>query len=322
MYKWNFSIEDYSLGSIQIHTQNIYGKGGSVYPYLGIPLTLSLRPKELLYKDKQGKDVKYVQHYTLIYLSGELYMRHNSSQIEIAHFQSKPILYCSDRSWDANPTIDIPLDKHRIEFLEEKRKKNIQFRIRFVSLISKHIPVPYNTKEKESIVQEMLTNSFDLDFEVPQSHWVDVILRGLGHGQFKLIEIPIPEELVPDVFQKALAALQKSQEHFVKGNYDEVVAHCRNAIQLIPEILPIELPNNKSPSFNDKIKHFIKQHLSMLSDSKAQSLESMMKSIWKLSSIAHHPSPPGYFNRVDAETTFIISTALIAYVGKLLKKSK
>lgn len=320
MYKWNFSIEDYSLGSIQIHTQNIYGKGAPAYPYLGIPLTLSLKPKELMYKDKQGQDVKYIQHYTLIYLSGELYMRHNSSQIEIAHFQSKPILHCSDRSWDTDFTIDIPLDKYRIEFLEERRKKNIRFRMHFISLISKHMPIPYNKKEKESIVQEMLTNSFDTDFEIPQSHWVDVVLRGLGYGQFKLIEIPIPEKLIPDIYQKALIALQKSQEHFVKGDYDEVVAQCRNAIQLIPEILPLKLSDTKIPSFNEKIKHFLKQHLPILSDSKMQSLEAMIKAIWKLSSIPHHPSPPGYFNRADAETTFIISTALIAYIGKVLKK--
>jgi hypothetical protein len=253
---------------------------------------ISIEPKELVFNDNQGNNIKYLQHYTLIYLSGELYLRCNSSQIEISRFHSKPILHCSDRKWETNLTIDIPLDRYRIEFLEEKRKKNMQFRMHCDSLISKHMPIPYDKKEKESVVQEMVTNSFDINFDIAQSHWVDVVLRGLGYGQFKLIEIPIPEKLIPEVYQKALVSLQKSQEHFVKGDYDEVVAQCRNAVQLIPEILPLDLSNTKTPSFNEKIKHFLKQHLSILSDTKAQSLEAMIKAIWKLSSIPHHPSPP------------------------------
>ena len=136
----------------------------------------------------------------------------------------------------------------------------------------------------------------------------------------KLIEVPIPEKIVPEIFQNALIELDNAQRYFIEGDYDKVAGHCKNAIQLLPESLPLDLKDISRPSFNDKVKKFSEQHLSrVLSKSKRESLGNMMKATWALTSKAHHPSPLKSFNRADAEAIMLITTALLAYVGKLLK---
>lgn len=324
MPKRSFSIEDFSVGSIQIEPQTIYGKGGPVYPHLGIPLTIEIKHKDELHTDDKGKQIKYIRHYSLIYLFGEMYITHGGAQTIIAHFHSKPLLHTSDKLWEARYTIEIPLDMHIIEYIEDVRQKNVHFRIHFEPLIAKHTSIPYDEKEKETLIQGLLTGDFDFNLEIPHSHWIDSILTGLGYGKFKLIEIPIPEKLVPDIFQKALMELQESQNYFVKGDYDEVIAHCRNAIQLIPETCKVDLSGIEKPTFNDKIKGFLTQHLPapFLTNSKRDGFVTITKALWTLTAIPHHPSPPRYFNRTDAEMVMLVTTALVAYIGKLLKKKE
>ena len=53
------------------------------------------------------------------------------------------------------------------------------------------------------------------------------------------------------------------------------------------------------------------------------SIENIIKATWKLGSIPHHPSSSlGYFNRADAEAIMLVTTALLTYVGKLLKQAE
>ncbi len=322
MPKLSFSIENYSLGLISIEPQNIYGKGGIMYPYLGIPLTFDIKSQSVMLTNDKGEETKYIQHYTLVYLSGELYTYHNGQRLETARFQSDPILHCSDRQWEGTYRIEIPLDVHRIDQIEETRRGNIQFQIDFKTLVAKHHLVPADTKDFALFIERLSSDSLSINFEIQQSHWIDVILPGFGYGKYKIIEVPIPEKVIPPIFQKALSELQESQKYFVKGDYDAVVAQCRNVIQLLPDTCPVDLTGIQKPVFSDKIEKFIEQHLSTLADSKAQALKTIMKSLWGLCSIPHHPSPSGYFNRADAEAVLLITTTLLAYVGKLLIKEE
>jgi len=90
--------------------------------------------------------------------------------------------------------------------------------------------------------------------------------------------VPIPEKIVPDTFQKALTELQESQRYFVEGDYDKVVAHCRIAIELIPKSRPIDLSGIEKPNFNITVKKFLKQNLSILTNSKQGFIEKNHKS--------------------------------------------
>ena len=314
MPKGNFSISAWRTESdISLEANRIRGQGGPEYPYLFIPIEFILRPSE----DK-GK----IKAYSLLWIKSSLHVRN----IKIGEGVSESIV---EYSWPhLSPReiyTEIPLDVYRIGKIEEQRQGDIELQLKGSALIAEH---PLVTKaginerqEYRKDVEEFTTGRFDITFSIPQSHWVDKILPGLGYGKVKLIELPIPEKIVPDTFQKALKELQESQRYFVKGDYDKVVAHCRSAVQLIPEALSIDLSGIERPSFSDKVKKFLEEHLSaFLTDSKRKSLETIIKATWKLSSIPHHPSPPGYFNRNDAEAILQITIIILAYVGKLLKQ--
>lgn len=60
MPKKSFNIYNYVLGELRIETQDIRGRGSFIYPYLEIPVYLSLKPLKI-----QGD--KFI-NYTIIYI--------------------------------------------------------------------------------------------------------------------------------------------------------------------------------------------------------------------------------------------------------------
>ena len=316
MPKGDFSIGSWSTRTnISLEVDRISGVGGSEYPQLHIPIEFTLRPKE---------DRGEIKAYSLLWLRSSLHIEN----VKIGEGFSEPIAEYSWSPFNSRQIpIEIPLDHYRIEKIEERRQGDIQFRLSGSALIAEHPPIakagPNERQEYRKDVENFTTGNFNITFTIPQSHWIDKILPGLGYGKVKLIEIPIPEKIVPDTFQKALTELQESQRYFVEGDYDKVVAHCRSAVQLIPEARPIDLSGLDKPSFNDKAKNFLELNLSILTNSKREFIENIIKATWNLSSIPHHPSSSlGYFNRADAEAIMLVTTALLAYVGKLLKQGE
>jgi hypothetical protein len=316
MPKGDFSPGGWSTRSdISLEVDRISGVGGPEYPQLHIPIEFTLIPSE-----KKGK----IKAYSLLWLRSSLHIEN----VKIGEGFPEPI---AEYSWPyLSPrqiSIEIPLDHYRIEKIEERRQGDIHFRLSGSALIAEHPSIakagPNEQQEYKRDVENFTTGNFNITFSIPQSHWIDKILPGLGYGKVKLIEVPIPEKIVPDTFQKALTELQESQRYFVEGDYDKVVAHCRSAVQLIPEARSIDLSGLDKPGFNDKVKKFLEQNLSILTNSKREFIENIIKATWKLSSIPHHPSSSlGYFNRADAEAIMLVTTALLAYVGKLLKQGE
>jgi HEPN domain-containing protein len=313
MPKADFDVDGLSTrGAISFDVDKIYGAGGPEYPCLSIPAEFTLIPGE-----REGK----IKAYSLLWLKSSLYV----GDKKFGEGVSEAI---AEYSWPhlsaRQVAIEIPLDLYRIDKIEERRRGDIQLRLSGSALIAEHPPItqigPNERQEYKKDVEEFTRGRFNISFSIPHSLWVDKILPHLGYGKVKLIEVPIPEKIVPDTFQKALKELQEAQRYFVEGDYDKVVAHCRSAVQLIPESLKTDLSGIEKPSFNDKTKKFLDEFSSFLNDSKREALETIIKATWRLSSVPHHPSPSGYFNRADAEAIYQVTTTLIAYVGKLLKQ--
>ncbi|MFC1716116.1 hypothetical protein ACFL6S_20765 [Candidatus Poribacteria bacterium] len=236
---------------------------------------------------------------------------------------SQPVVeYSWPRVRSCRIMIEIPLDFYRLKRIEERRQDNIRFKLSGRALVAEHpSSVPNEQQERRRDVEGFTTAQFEIYFDIPQSRWIGEILPALGYGRFELIEVPIPEEIVPETFHKALQELRKSQRYFIQGDYDKAVAHCRNVVDLIPRTY---LPDNKRP-FGPKIQEFLGQYLPSISGSKQEFIKVLLNSVWGICSDAVHPqpdsiSPSNYFDRADAEAIRLVTTALIAYVGKLLKQ--
>jgi len=311
MAKGYFSVSGWSTQSeVSLEAGEVIGIGEPEYPRLIIPLEVALRPEE-----RDGK----IKVYSLLWLQSGLYI----GDTKIGDSFPQPI---AEYSWpdvrSRRITMEIPLDFYRLKRIEERRQDDIRFQLLGFALVAEHpSSSPNEQQEHRRDVEGFAAAQFEIYFDIPQSHWVGEILPGLGYGRFELIEVPIPEGIVPEIFHKALQELKEAQRYFIQGDYDKAVAHCRNVVDLIPRTY---LPNDKRP-FGPKIQEFLGQYLPFISGSKRKFLETMVNSVWGTCSDAVHPqtdsvSPSNYFNRADAEAIRLVTTALIAYVGKLLKQ--
>lgn len=306
MPKDSFSVGSWSTRSdISLEVDRISGTGGPEYPCLFIPVEFTLRPSE----DK-GK----IRAYSLLWLKSSLHM----GNIKIGEGISESI---AEYSWPhLSPrqiSIEIPLDIYRIENIEKRRQGNIQFRLSGSGLIAEHPSVtkagPNEQQEYRRDVEEFATGYFNITFSIPQSHWVDKILPGLGYGKVKLIEIPTLEKIEPDTFKNAQEELVQAQHYFIQGDYDKAVEHCRNALEPLKEFLP----KIKTLLTNSKY-----EWVTEVGQATYEWIDKIYKKTRDVSSIPHHPPSIGHFNRFEAHAILMVTTALLSYSGKLLSEEE
>ena len=207
----------------------------------------------------------------------------------------------------------VALDPFRVSRIEERRKGDLTLQLSLGYVIALHSDTGSVERFEAPIARP------GLNLVIPQSHWVQKVLPALGYGTIELVEIPIPESVVPETFTKATESLRRATEDFTQGSYDESVAKCRHVIQMIVESKPVQAPEGQQPSFPKKVDLFIEQHLSQaLSESKRKALGESLKLLWNFTSIPHHPVPPGQFSRPDAELCIRLAAALLSYSGKVL----
>lgn len=149
----------------------------------------------------------------------------------------------------------------------------------------------------------------NISFVIPQSEWVGKLLPKLGYDSLRLIEIPAASLVIPDVYAVSLGELAESKRLFTLGQYDHAVAHCRSALD------PIR-PNK------DEIRQYIDSDseykwIKTMIDKTNEWLNDIVRSTYSVTSKTHHMKTTGHFDRSDAEIIIMMTTAIIAYIGRL-----
>lgn len=321
MAQASFNLLSFNIGEVRLEPENIRGSGGPYFPHLLINLEILMKPfTAMLNADVYQPGTKI--YHTLIQLSGEMSVRdQKGQQIQIAEFSSKPLLFLSNE-WPTNVQFSVPLDYARINFIEKVRAGDANLSFHFTALLAKHPGTPEEQRRyvNESI-EALRSTTFDLHAQIPQSHWIKLILPGLGYGQINIIEAPTPKQAIPEVFAKSIYEFEQAQRYMAQGDFDKVVNHCRNCLDLIPKVVKLNFEPEAKPSYPDRVKKLLKEHLPVpLSDSKREAIEKMVTSLWILTSISHHQNSnsSSYFNRADADFVIMMTASLLSYVGKLL----
>jgi len=291
------------VGKIKIDPQKVRGED-ALYPRLCFQI------------DIEGFIPHFVTYQTLtiLQLSGDIHILNQKKKKKLANFQSDLFRLKLNKGSQARKplTIEVPINRHQLVQIEEDRKGNLQVEMNNLQML-------IFKKEEDPPLE--IGHLDPLKFTISRSHWVEDILPALEYDKFKLIEVPIPEKAISEIFKKALEELEQAQRYYNNGEYDEAVSRCRKAIQQIPDTLSRSSNEGEKASIPTKVKQRLRQHLpeNILSNSKREALSTMIIEIWNLTSIPHHVSPPKYFNRYDAETVIGTTTFLLSYVGKLLK---
>mgnify|MGYP007135523692 CR=1 FL=1 len=80
----------------------------------------------------------------------------------------------------------------------------------------------------------------------------------------------------------------------VKGDYDQVLDKCRNALEVLSNARPYEgtPKNGGNPSFADKIDYLLQFLPGAPTGFRGQNLARMCKDLYGFTSVPEHPNPP------------------------------
>lgn len=76
----------------------------------------------------------------------------------------------------------------------------------------------------------------DLEYSIPQSEWTRA-LSEMGYQERLLLELPVPSSNAPEDLARAVDDIRNAQQSMISGEYRDVVAKCRHALELLDHVL-------------------------------------------------------------------------------------
>lgn len=291
---------------LHISVDQIIGSGGADSPCLSIPITIDFNPLE------QRISIETPQGFDAISIKGTLYGTESNFKIsESVLLMNAKIRYKNT----AYEQFQFPLSLDIINRLEKNRKGGMPLRLQYKVQIATYESITVtndkNQKIEKPFVTGFLTGQGDANFVIEQSQWVNKILNKMGHHSYKLVELPAINNVIPAEYEISLNEFEEARKYFLNGDYDKTVAHCRAALD--PFAGKTNLP---------KLKEFVKsksefEWATRVTEATEEWLDKIIKSTFYFTSKTHHAPSIGHFSRTEAEIVLMITTGIVAYIGKI-----
>ncbi len=309
MPRHHFNINGTSQ-EMHLSPEQINASGGSNSPTLTIPLEVnwnllrSYNDGELgsfkvtsIKAELKITDQQYKCAETVLVLSDSIYSEGNQSFYNLHFLLSNEI----------------------VNRIEKYRKGNLPGRLELQVQIARFGAINVQVKgqaEQRSYISGFETAPAQINFDIEQSHWVNKVLPKLGHNSYKIVELPLFNEIIPEEYKLSLDEFEAARKYFVNGDYDKTVAHCRAAIEPFKQKDKLE-----------ELKKFIKsksefEWANKVLDATEEWLDRVIKATAAFTSKTHHVPSIGHFSRNEAEIVLITTTAIIAYIGKIEYKKE
>lgn len=152
-----------------------------------------------------------------------------------------------------------------------------------------------------------LNTSDRITYKANQKSWVE-ILKQMQYSGILVFELPM--DIEPDSSIKtALVAIEKAKEYLYYGNYDDVIAKCRFALE---GIIP---PNRELNQMRNEVKTDKKGM------SKQQRFFHILDSLMHFTNLAHHPAKDGSYTSFSrSEAIFVLGSTISAISSKCEQK--
>lgn len=287
---------------LSIDSSEINGRGGRHCSKLYMPIQIK----------QTFKSGASFTSFELITAKAKLYF--NGTNIELSE-ETKFLSHRIDERGYCFIHFEFTINESKIAFIEKNRKTNLELSISLELQIGLLEPLltkgsKGETVEKYFIAQTSISSSErNIVLQIEQSKWVSEILPRMDYKPIRLIELPSFSEVLPTEYEISINEFTEANKYYLNGDYDKTVAHCRAAIDPFKRKLP-------------EIKSFIKSNseydwANKILESTGDWLETMVKQTFILTSKTHHAPSIGHFTRTDAEIIMMLSTGIIAYMGKL-----
>lgn len=214
---------------------------------------------------------------------------------------------------EIHQTLEIALDPRRIEWLERQRagrsmegKLRISLPVQVFGLLLN----PSNPTFAGHVGLTTVSNiQGEIPFTVPDTHWRERVLPGLGYGKVISIEFPAIGLDACKALDHSFKSLEKAKQHFDRGLYDEAVAACRMAMD------PFFEQVDKGDDSGRTIPKLKTTWEAKLGKATYQWLNGSLGAIKADANKPHH-SPNSHFDRLGAQLLLSVTTALMAYAAR------
>jgi len=209
--------------------------------------------------------------------------------------------------------IEIPLDVRSIEWIELQRagksfeatlKINLQVQIFGSNTHTANFPCG---------LLDVSNVQGEISFIVPDTHWRERVLPGLGYGKVMIVELPAVSLESCSALGHSFKALENAQRQFSLGLYDESAGSCRVAFDQFFEQV------DKGDGSNKTVPKLKKSWETTLGAATYQWLNTALGTIKDATNKPHH-SPHNHFDRLGAQMLLTITTTLISYAAQQLSQ--
>jgi hypothetical protein len=193
--------------------------------------------------------------------------------------------------------------------IESERKGDLMLSLSIVIEAVLYEGMTFSNSQQRNFISGINKGGGHVQFQIPQSVWINKILPQIGHDSFRLIEIPSMSHLIPGEYSLSICELEEAKKYFLLGEYDKTVAHCRSALD------PFKAQKDELRTFIKSKSEF--SWVNEVLTATDEWLNKLVKSTSHFTSKAHHIPSTGHFGRSEAEIIMMVTVALIAYIGKL-----
>lgn len=205
--------------------------------------------------------------------------------------------------------IEIPLDARSIEWIEEQRAgKSLEAKLR----INLQVQVFGSNTHSPNFPLGLLDTSNvqgEIPLVVPDTHWRERVLPGLGYGKVLVVELPAISLESCAALENSFKALENAQKQFNLGLYDETAGSCRVALEQFFEQV------DKGDGSGKTVPKLKVSWETRLGAATYQWLDAASGAIKVPTNKPHH-SPHNHFDRLDAQMLLMITTALVSYASR------
>jgi hypothetical protein len=193
--------------------------------------------------------------------------------------------------------------------IEKQRTGDLPMSIAVTAQTAEYEQIMLADNKNHTFITGFDKASGHVDFQIPQSNWVNNLLPQMGHQSFHLIELPTASQIIPAEYATSLKELEEAKKYFLNGDYDKTVAHCRSALD------PFKPKKGEIQSFIKSKSSFA--WANDVLEATDEWLLKLAKSTSHFTSKTHHIPSTGHFDRTEAEIIVMVTTAIIAYIGKV-----
>jgi hypothetical protein len=147
--------------------------------------------------------------------------------------------------------------------------------------------------------------------DVPREQWLAFLGR-VRHGQFEILEVPVPTEQL-EAFKRAFEHTTTARQRVDLGDYDEAVARCRKALDVVYQTFP---KRDGKEGEEDGLRVAL---AAATDERRAKEYAGIVARLKQLGAFAHHDlGEVGVeYSRAEAQFVVRMTEHVLALVGRL-----